>query len=87
MDGIPALDLWDLVIETLHPSPKSEWARSDLSREECEKHFERQANQKRLTSEQSCLREIDYVAPNVKLSRHNASLYLLRQCGRDQDDH
>ena len=28
-DGAPALDLWDLVIEVLHSSPKSDKARRD----------------------------------------------------------
>ena len=34
MDGSSALDLWDLVIEVLHPSTKVELAQRDLVRKE-----------------------------------------------------
>ena len=38
MVGIPALDLWDLVTEVFHFSPKCDLARGHFSREACEKH-------------------------------------------------
>ena len=76
-DGIRALDLWDWVVEVLHSSPKGDWARGDLKRKECETHHKGRTKTKSLTSEESCLREIDYVTPNVTLSRQNALLYIL----------
>ena len=38
MNGITALNLWDLVIEVLHTSAKGRWAQEDLVRKECETH-------------------------------------------------
>ena len=73
-DGIRALELWDWVVEVLHSSPKGDWARGDLKRKECETHHKGRTKTKSLTSEESCLREIDYVTPNVTLSRQNALL-------------
>ena len=42
-DGIPALDLWDLVIEELHSSSKQPRARVSLLRD---KHCEKQSNER-----------------------------------------
>ena len=36
MDGIPALDVWDVVIEVLHSSPKRDLALGVLVRKGCE---------------------------------------------------
>ena len=76
MDGIFAVDMWDLVIEVLHTSPKGGWAQEDLVREECETHPKGRTKTKPLTSAESCLREIEYVTPNAKLPHHNALLYI-----------
>ena len=71
MDGITVLNFWDLFRGTLHssPSPGDEVHR-------CEKHPKIRTKLKLASVEASCLREIDHVAPNAKLSRHNALMYI-----------
>ena len=73
--GLRIDDLGDFVVEVLLSSPKGDAARRDLLRAKCEKHPKGRANSKRLTTEESCFKDIDFVPPNVKLSRHNAFLF------------
>ena len=76
LDGISALDLWVLVIEVLHSSPKGDWAREDMSRKECENIRKDERNQHSSRRKNLVLEKIDYVPPNVNVSRHNAALYI-----------
>ena len=77
MDGIPALDLWDLGIEALHYSSNQPRARVNLLRDE---HYEEHSNKK--TKKQSDMSEefgwtnVDYVTPSAKLFRLNASFFV-----------
>ena len=84
MDGIPALDLWDLVIEVLHSSPNKSLSQGKRGavRRQCETLPEGRTKTKPLTSEGCCLREIDDVTPNAKLSRHNAVLLCILKTKR-----
>ena len=65
MDGVPALNLWDLVVAVLHsPSLLSLIpVRPGAVRLQCETHHKIRTKLKLSTS---CLREIDNVAPNAK---------------------
>ena len=52
MDGIPALDLWDLVIDVLHSSSIQPRARGNLLRDEdCEKQSNERMKKESSTSE------------------------------------
>ena len=84
MDGIPALDLWDLVIEVLHSSPNKSLSQGKRGavRRQCETLPEGRTKTKPLTSKGCCLREIDDVTPNAKLSRHNAVLLCILKTKR-----
>ena len=45
-------------------------------RSQCEKHPNIRTKLRPPTSKESCLREIDYVAPDAKTSHHDTSLYI-----------
>ena len=66
MDGIPALDVWDLVIEVLHSSPKRDLALGVLMRKGCE--TDPKGRPKTKPRKKFVLREIHHVTPNGKLS-------------------
>ena len=78
MDGVPALNLWDLIIVVIHSPSLSSLSleRPGAVRLQCETHPKIRTELKLSTSEESCLREIDHVAPNAKLSHHGALLYI-----------
>ena len=67
MDGIPASDLSDMVIEVLHspPSPFSSIStgRPVAMRSQCERHHKFQTKSKISMSEEISLKEIDHVDP------------------------
>ena len=77
MDGIPALDLWDLVIEVFHSSPNQskktkDQARGDSSRNTTSnKHTQ---NQTKVPTKHNNLElsEVDYVSSNAKSSLFGA---------------
>ena len=81
MDGIPALDLWDLVIEVLHSSSNStqrrkEQAQGDRLRD---KPSNRRTNiQTKIMSLDKDLElsNVDHVLANVKSSHQGAMLYI-----------
>ena len=64
MDGIPALDLWDLVIEVFHspPKPFQQHQRSSTSKLVAQHHID--------------LCNVDHVPSNAKFSRLGAMLYI-----------
>ena len=85
-----ALDFWDLVIGvSLSPSHSSLClGRPGALRSQCGERHKIRTMLKPPASEESSLREIDYVAPSAKLSHQNAPLYIFwRQWGSDQDNH
>ena len=60
MDGIPALDFWDLVIHVLHSSPTPiNTVKSDALRLQCATHPKIRTKLKLVTLEENCLKEID----------------------------
>ena len=68
MDGTPALELWDLVIEVLHFSSKQVW-RNPLRDNQTKFHTKR---------DDLKLVNVDYVSANAKSSRSGAMLYFCR---------
>ena len=77
MDGIPALDLWDLVIEVFHSSPNQskktkDQARGDSSRNTTSNKHTR--NQTKVPTKHNNLElsEVDYVSSNAKSSLFGA---------------
>ena len=89
MDGIPALDLWDLVLKVLNSSSTQvqghqERARGNLQRnKQSSKHTNTQI---KIPVQQNDLEltNVDYVSSNAKSSRSGA---MRRQRSGDQDDH
>ena len=78
IDGIPAIDLWDLVLHVLHSSSSSmRTARPATELTLCEQHPDIRTKLNFPTSEEKCFREIDYGAPNAKLFDHSARTFLL----------
>ena len=76
MDGIPALDLWDLVVEVLHSSVHQPRTRCNLLRDKhCEKHSNARTKKQSNTSVDLGWTHVDYVTSNAKLSRFGALLY------------
>ena len=72
MDEIPALDFWDLVIESFHAS--SIEARGDLKRDrQPRKHIN---NQTKIKTKQYDLNlvNVDYISPRAKYSRSETML-------------
>ena len=81
MDGIPALDLWDLVIEVLHSSSKQ----SNKSKENVQGNLLHDTPSRKRTKNQVKtpiqyneleLCNVDYVSSNAKLSRFGVMLYI-----------
>ena len=76
MDGIPAFDLWDLVVEVLHCS--SHQAHGNLQRNRpSSKHINTQIKT-RIQRNDLEFSNVDYVSSNVKSFRSGAMLYILR---------
>ena len=84
MDGIPVLDLWDLVIEVFHSSPNQlnntkDQVRGNLSRDTTtNKHTQ---NKTKVATQHTKfdLSDVDHVSSNAKSSRFGAMLYILRR--------
>ena len=80
MDGIPALDLWDLVIEVFHTSPnqinksKDQESQGNLSRNTT-LHMKNPNPTKHVNLDQN---NVDHVSSNVRPSRFGAMSYVLR---------
>ena len=78
MDGIPALDLWDLVIEVFHSPPnqinksKGQESQGNLSRNTT-LHMK---NQNPTKHDSLDLNNVDHVSSNVRSSRFGAMLYV-----------
>ena len=80
MDGIPALDLWDLVIDVLHSNPnqkeKFKKEREDTSYcKASEKQVKSQCN-RQVSQKQTELSNVVFVSSNVKSSHKGATLYI-----------
>ena len=82
MDGVPALDQWDLVTCVLHQSVREHSLRSTAQHRAicCIKRVRNspkiERNKKRLTLEGMMVEEIDDVSPNAKQPRDAASMYI-----------
>ena len=77
MDGIPAVDLWDLVTEVLHSSLNQPKARGKLSRDEqSEKRSNAKTKKHSNPLEDPRLANFDFVTSNAKLSRLGALLFI-----------
>ena len=82
MDGIPAVDLWDLVFEVFHSFPNEsnntkDQVRGNPSRNTTSnKHTQ---NQTKVPTQHDnfVLSGVDYVPSNAKFSRFGAMLYIL----------
>ena len=80
MDGIPALDLWDLVIDVLHSNPnqkeKFKKEREDpLHDKASEKQVKSHCNTQ-VSEKQTELSNVDFVSSNVNSSHKVALLYI-----------
>ena len=75
MDGIPALDLWDLVVEVLHPS-KNQPVRGDLLRDEAQRKHTNTKTKKHINRDNVELFNVDHVTANEKLSHFGALLFI-----------
>ena len=82
MDGISALDLWDLVIEALHPSsnqakrPKEKCGKAcSVTNHRASKHINTQIKTQ-IQHNDLELTNVDYVSSNVKSSHCGAMLYI-----------
>ena len=81
MDGIPALDLWDFVIEVFHTSPTQskktkDQERGNSSRDTtANKHTQNQTKGP-TQHENFDLNNVDCVSSNAKLPRCGAMLYI-----------
>ena len=83
MDGIPTLDLWDLVIDVLHSNPnqkeKSKKEREDPSYcKALEKQVKSQCN-RQVSQKQTELSNVVFVSSNVKSSHKGAMLYIFEE--------
>ena len=68
MDGIPALDLWDLIVTVLHGNTnQSKQAQCDLSTS---------LTRKQLPGKIDDLNSVDFVSSNANSSRGEAMLYI-----------
>ena len=80
MDGIPALDLWDLVIEELHSSPdetqRLQRVRRDPLLDITSEERTNMQNKTQIPKERLELSSGDYVSSKVKSSRPGATLYI-----------
>ena len=83
MDGIPALDLWDLVIEVMHsssnqPKKTKDNVQGNLLHDAPSR--KQTKNQVKTPSQYNDLElcNVDCVSPNVKSAQPGAMLYILR---------
>ena len=74
MDGIPALDLWDLVIQLLHPNSN----KKQIFKQSTGKPVTQGNTQwnTQLSQEHSELSKVDFVSSNVNSSHNGAMLYI-----------
>ena len=81
MDGVPALDLWDLVVEVFHSSPDQ----SNKTKDQVQKDSSRNTTSNKHTQNQTktpiqhdslVLSNVDYVPSNAKSSQSGAMLYI-----------
>ena len=78
MDGISALDLWDLVVEVFHSSPNQSKKSKDEARGNSLRDTMHAQNQTKDPTKQNNLElsNVDYVSSNVKSSLFGAMLYI-----------
>ena len=81
MDGIPALDLWNLVVEVLRYSTNQvqrnqERARRDLQHTKPSSRHTNTQTKTRIQNENLELSNVDFVSSNVKSFRSGAVLYI-----------
>ena len=78
MDGIPALDLWDLIVAVIGNTNQSNKARGDLCPNQREVRSTPHTIQKRKQSQGviNDLDNVDFVPSNVNFSRQEALLYV-----------
>ena len=81
MDGIPALDLWDLVIEVFHSSPNQlnntkDQAQGNLSRDTTSNKHTQNKSKVPTPHDNFDLNIVDCVPSNAKFSRFGAMLYI-----------
>ena len=68
MDGIPALDLWDLIVTVLHGNAnQSKQVQGDLSTS---------LTRKKILEKIDDLKNVDFISSNVNSSRKEALLYI-----------
>ena len=78
MDGIPALDRWDLVTDVLHSSPSYRHGGNLIQCVHSVRSIPKiWTKLKPPTLEQRYLRKINHVDPNTILSHHDALLYIV----------
>ena len=80
MDGIPALDLWDLVVDVLHSNPnqKEKFKREREDPSYCrasKKQVMSQCNTQ-VSQKQTELSNVDFVSSNVNSSHKGAMLFI-----------
>ena len=78
LDGIPALDLWDLIVAVLGNTDQSNKARRDVCPNQREVRAIPHTVQKRKQSRRMIndLDNVDFIPSNVNASRQEASLYV-----------
>ena len=81
MDGIPALNLWDLVIEVFHSSPNrfnntKDQVRGNSSRNTTSNKHTQNETKVPTQHDNFDLSNVDYVSSNAKYSRFGAMLYI-----------
>ena len=78
LDGIPALDLWDLIVAVLENTNQSNKARGDLLMNKREVRSPPHTIQKRKQSQRviNDLDNVDFIPSNVKSSHQEALLYV-----------
>ena len=81
MDGIPALDLWDLVIEVLHSSfnqttKSKETVQGDLLRNKPSRKHTHSQTKTQIQHNDLEFSNVDYVSSNVKSSHSGAVLHI-----------
>ena len=79
LDGIPALNLWDLIVAVLHGNTfQSNLARGDLCTNQREDRSTPHTMQKRMKSQGMIddLDNVDFISSNVNSSRQEALLYV-----------
>ena len=82
MDGIPVLDLWDLVIEALHSSPNQlnntkDQVRGNSSRNTTSNKHTQNQTKVPTRHDNFDLNNVDCVPSNAKFSRFGVVLYIL----------